>query len=128
MKISHLYLLITLVSFSYLTGCYYDNEEDLYGTPEPPALCDTLQVSFATDIVPILNNAGCIGCHNGAGASGNVNLEDYSNTLIPTQNGDLLSSIEHDGNASKMPQGGQKLLESQIQLFRCWIEQGALDN
>ncbi len=128
MKTSFITLILSLVALSYLSGCYYDNEEDLYGPPPPVPVCDTLQVSFANDIMPILNSAGCVGCHNSAGASGNVNLADYDNAMIPAKNGDLLSSIERDGNASFMPQGGQKLPENQIQLFRCWIDQGVLDN
>lgn len=51
----------------FITGCYYDNEEELY--PGSGSLaCDTTGVTFSTDIMPVVN-AKCAlsGCHASGG-------------------------------------------------------------
>lgn len=46
-------ILITLVFVLFVAGCSWDNEEDLF--PEV-GICDTLDMSFASDVVHILSN------------------------------------------------------------------------
>jgi len=121
-------LLLPLVFFALLfAGCYYDNEEYLYGTGG--ALnCDSVTVSFTADIVPILDGAGCLGCHNNGIPSGNISLEGHANVATYAGNGRLWGAVNHDRNFSAMPQGGAKLPASQLDKIRCWIEKGALNN
>lgn len=110
-------------------GCYYDNEEYLYGAGGG-LNCDSVTVSFAADIVPILDGAGCIGCHNNGIQSGNISLEGHANVALyaGNLNGRLWGAVNHERNFSAMPQGGAKLPASQLDKIRCWIEKGALNN
>jgi len=96
------------------------------------------QVSYLADIQPIFNN-NCAGpsCHIGGTANG-LSLSNYASLMqggisgavvIP---GDPDSSIivrRLEGSIQpQMPYGGAPLPQSQIQLIRDWITQGAHDN
>jgi len=45
------YLFIPIITLI-LSSCYYDNQESLYGNPNP--VCDTTAVKYSTHILPIL--------------------------------------------------------------------------
>jgi hypothetical protein len=115
-----------IVIFMITVGCFNDSEDKLYGQNT----CDTTSMSYSQDIVPIID-AYCITCHNQSNAGsigGNVILEDYTNLKIYVDNGDFLSSVLHDGNASPMPKGGSKLSDCEIEKISAWISAGSLDN
>jgi len=117
---------IVLASLVIQTGCYYDNEEDLYPFKE---MCDTSAVTLSGVIKPILQ-PNCYSCHSAAasGAAGaGINLEDYGNLKGWADNGKLLCAVEHGDNCSPMPKGG-KLRECDILKIAAWISAGALDN
>ena len=40
----------------------------------------------------------------------------------------ILEAISHDPARAPMPFGGEKLADSLIQKFDCWMQQGKLDN
>ena len=66
-----------LFAGSFFSSCYYDNNEELYGTIN----CDTVDISYTADILPILENA-CLTCHNTTSAGvlgGGNNLEGFDN-------------------------------------------------
>jgi len=101
---------------------FVENEEDnsleLY--------CDSVTVSFSSQIQPLfIQSCATSNCHNTSSSSAGYVLETYaqinSNATI------LLKSIRHDG-ASAMPKFQQKLNDSLIQQFECWISQGKLNN
>lgn len=117
------YIYILLVSLV-LTGCYYDNEEELY--PNPIA-CDTTNVTYTSTIKPIVD-LHCKSCHNANNKSGNVDLDGHAALMISVNNGKFLSSIVHDGKASKMPQGQPKLEACKIEKIKSWINKGAPNN
>jgi hypothetical protein len=82
-------------------------------------------ISFAIDILPIMES-NCTGCHNANNASGGYDLTNHAGV---TQNtGKLYGSIVHDGSASSMPKGGDKIADALIQKVYCWINQGAKNN
>lgn len=108
------------------TGCYYDNEEELY----PPGIgvtCDTVAVSYATVVQPILQT-NCYNCHAQGSSSGNVSLGNYQNVLVYVNNGSLYGAIAHLSGFSPMPKGGNQLLSCDINKIKSWIDAGALDN
>ena len=89
--------------------------------------------SYASVIQPIFN-ANCGNCHLGS-SSGGLNLSSYSNlmsddVIVP---GDLAASKLYDritrneGASGFMPEDGNSLSDSQIQLIETWIEEGALE-
>jgi hypothetical protein len=91
------------------------------------APCDTLAVSFAADIQPIISTH-CLGCHSGSAPSGGIALSNHQQVLVTANNGKLLGSVSHAPSFSPMPQGQAKLDDCKIALIRNWIAQGAANN
>lgn len=108
------------------SGCYYDNEEDLYPVPFVP-LCDTLSISYQTHVQPLLATH-CYTCHDAASQFGNVNLEVFSSLQIFAQNGSLLGALSHLPDYSPMPQGGNRLPDCEIAQINAWIQAGSPQN
>lgn len=108
-----------------LGGCYYDNEETLYGL----TTCDSTFVSssFSTDVLPLLD-AHCNRCHAGSSPSGDISLNTYSNVSNYVSNGSLIGSIKHDPGFKAMPEGKGKLDPCDIKKIQSWIDTGAADN
>lgn len=105
-----------------LTGCYYDVEEELYGSCQPG------NVTYSTTITNILVGNSCLGCHSGSSPSGNVNLQGYQNVKAKVDDGRLLGAITHANGYAPMPQGASKLTSCDISKIRAWIDAGAPDN
>ncbi len=117
---------LTIITFLFITSCYYDNEEALY--PVLNSGCDTLSVTFTGTIVPILNSS-CYSCHsNGSAASsGNgILLENYSD--VKSNAAAVSGSIKHTGGYSPMPKNGGKLKNCSITQFDLWVQKGMLNN
>lgn len=114
---------MVLIAWS-ISGCYYDNEEYLYPSP---IKCDTTNVTYSNTIKSIVD-FNCTSCHNPNNKSGNVDLANHAGLAASVSSGKFLSSIVHDGNASKMPQGGLKLEDCKIEKIKNWINKGALNN
>lgn len=89
--------------------------------------CDTVNVSFAADIEPILATY-CLGCHSGSFPQAGIQLSGHANVLTQVNNSKLLGAVSHSPGFSPMPQGQAKLNDCNIALIRNWIEQGASDN
>jgi len=116
-------LTVIFITFT-LSGCWYDNEEDLFGNVE----CVTTNMSYLNDVVPILSGNNCITCHNSSLSSGGINLDGYDFTKTQALNGKLYGSINHDAGFMAMPQGTAKMDQCQIDKIKAWIDQGTLNN
>lgn len=58
------------------SGCYYDNEEELYQNIEDTTQCDTSEVTFQQTVDPIIStNCAVSGCHAGTSPTAGLNLE-----------------------------------------------------
>ena len=112
-----------LTAFILLSGCYYDNEEELY----PTNTCKTDDMSYTGDVLPILED-NCYSCHSQASNQGGVTLEGYDNLKIYVDNGKLIGAIKHEDGFAAMPQGAPQLGECQIAKIEAWVDQGASDN
>ena len=105
----------------FLSGCYYDVENELY-PKDPNQTCDTLNVSYAVRIEPIIST-NCYVCHAGnAIAGGNIMLEGYEN-LKNVDGARLYGAISHT-SGSPMPKGGNKLPDCDIAAIKKWIDSG----
>jgi uncharacterized membrane protein len=99
----------------------------------PSSTCDTSgTISFSTKVWPIIQNY-CLGCHNTNAASGNINLNGYSNVTAVAgtmrSNISLLSGvINQKAGFIAMPPYGTKLDVCKIRTIELWIEQGKLNN
>lgn len=116
-------LLLSIMTFS-LSSCFYDSEEELY--PNPPA-CDTLNVSYSGDVVPILQNR-CYSCHGNGTTVSVIEFEGHSDLLTVIANRNLLGAIKRESGVIAMPQGADKLPDCEILIIEAWIHQGKLNN
>ena len=116
--------LIIFTCVGFLSGCYYDNREDLY--PSIVA-CDTGAVTYSGKVLSIIQS-NCYACHGAGIGLGNVTLEGYANLKTYADNGKLAGVIEHQNGFSPMPQGGAKLPTCDISVIKKWISDGAPEN
>jgi hypothetical protein len=121
---------ILIIAASFLSACYYDNFKEL--NPLLDNGCDTAStttISFAAQVVPILQNqcsTGSAGCHS---SNSGRDLSSHTGVTNTYSGAKLLSSIIWDGNASQMPKGsGAKIDDCSIKTIELWINQGKLNN
>jgi hypothetical protein len=107
------------------SGCYYDKSELVY--PQP-ATCDTVNMRYSTDIVPILS-ANCYVCHGGT-ASGSAGRKFDTHALLVNyvNSGELVKAITHTGGVTPMPYNLPKLPECTINKIKAWVNRGAPNN
>jgi hypothetical protein len=106
------------------------------GCPEVAVSGTATSVSFASDIRPILTTTCAFGCHFFGSTSAIVNVPgaiypDYT-LVIPSDPAHSLIFIKITGPppelGRRMPEIGLPLSAAQIDKFRRWILEGALDN
>lgn len=103
-----------------VTSCYRDKEELLYGD----VMCDTDQVSFSTDIMPIISSSCAIsGCHV-QGGSGVGIFENYTQVKDKVDNGSLRQRVVVQMDMPPAP----PLSDCQIQHIEAWLDAGAPNN
>ncbi|MBL0103183.1 MAG: hypothetical protein IPP51_05155 [Bacteroidetes bacterium] len=128
--------LITVAALVY--SCSSDNLEDLHPIA---ATCDTAAVSFANDILPIMQTqcgTNDNSCHQTDMSSGGYGLADYQsvfNSIDYTDNdfepGAFVKCIKHEpvaGGGTDMPKNAAKLDDCSINKIVAWINQGRLNN
>lgn len=121
-----------LYALSIPSGCYYDNEEELYG-PDTTA-CDTANMSYLNDIKPILV-AKCYKCHSNAnsvsqGAPAFENFADFR--LRAAGNVDPSQKVLNRINSISIPMPplseGGLIAECDRKKIEAWVNAGALEN
>lgn len=115
---------VLIVSFLVvLMSCRKDKVEV---EPIDPEQC-TETISYTNDIQPVLDvNCSTSGCHNANSGSAGYVFETHAQVA---EHADIiLSVIRHESGFSPMPQGGQKLNDTIIENFECWVDQGKLFN
>lgn len=119
-------LAILLTSIIGVESCTYDNEEDLFGNINQN--CDTSNVSFANDILPIMN-ASCniTGCHDSQTQAAGLDLTGHAGTSGAGGNGTLVGRIKGIGG-NLMPLGGTALPDCDISKIETWVADGAPNN
>ena len=118
-------MIVGAISSLMSTGCYYDNEEELYGGIKPA--CDTAAVTYSATIAPIIQN-NCLSCHSAAANMGSVNLEGHAQAKTYADNGKLYGAVSHAPGSSPMPKGGNKLSDCDISRIKIWVDAGAPNN
>ncbi|HMM11466.1 MAG TPA: hypothetical protein PKE03_05175 [Bacteroidales bacterium] len=89
--------------------------------------CDTLNVSFATHIQPMIQN-NCTGCHSGNQPQGGISLNSHATIAASAISGRLLGSVTHSPGYVPMPQGAPKLDNCKIIQLTKWINNGTPNN
>ena len=99
-------------------GCYYDNEEELYGAP-----CDASVFSYAAKIQPILQaNCYASACHGLNGENGE--LITYAQVQAVVNDGSFRQAVVIE---KRMPDGAA-LAACELDLIEKWLDAGALNN
>jgi hypothetical protein len=89
--------------------------------------CDTANMSYTSDINPILEN-NCVSCHNNVQANDGVILTNYNDVVTEVNNGILLKVINHTPGYPEMPQGLPQLPSCTINKITAWVNEGAPNN
>ncbi len=108
-------------------------------TPAPAPAKLVWTGHYASDIQPIFNQH-CVTCHGPSKAENGLRLDSYDGVMKGTQYGPVVAPGSPNtsalvsvvvGTASpsiRMPHGGQRLNEQQVQSIVLWIEAGAPNN
>jgi len=123
---NHALRIALILAVVFISGCYYNNEEQLY--PKISSPCDDIVVTFSGTVTQILQP--CLSCHsnsNAASSGSGIKLQDYADVLISVNNGKLMGSINHT-SAYPMPKGGGKLADCEIAQIQKWITNNTPNN
>ena len=120
-----------IISFALLVGvlllfssCYKDNEEDLYKNYYAQNQCDTSNVRFSTDIMPIIQgNCATTGCHVQGGTGPGI-FVNYKGVMDKVNSGTFEKRVLIDKN---MPPAAP-LTDCQQQQIQAWLNAGAHNN
>jgi len=115
------YLIFTF-AVSFIVGCYYDNETDLYDTKP----CDNSVITYNGRIKNIMSQY-CTNCHGGNSPSYSISLTTYNEVKSSDNSGKWLCSIMQNGDCINMPQGG-KLSDCDIEACNLWVKAGYPEN
>jgi hypothetical protein len=129
----NIFWFITFLSLFLFTcaSCYYDNKDDLYDYKVVEGIgvpCEFTTISFAADVLPILDIQCNGACHNATDREGNVILETYNNITPYVNDGSLMGSIHHTGGFAIMPTSGTKIPSCEIEKLQSWVDAGAPNN
>jgi hypothetical protein len=130
-------LVILVMSLVFMQACKdMGTEPAVTPAPQPTPLQGT--VSYQKQIAPLFQKYGCSSCHGG---SGGLFVTSYAQLMQGGNHGPVVVPGNADSSniikklslntppfGVRMPQGGPYLPDSTIQLFRNWINQGALNN
>ena len=117
----------------FVASCSKSSEDNVQN-PDPnapgnPSSCDTVNMKYAANVVPILK-AACYSCHGASTSSGSggIVLEGYDKIQPYASSGTLIGVITHASGFPAMPQGGAKLSDCNINKIRSWINNGTQNN
>ena len=106
-------------------SCTKSSQDILGGTQS----CDTVNMKYTEDVVPILS-ANCYSCHgtgNTAG-SGGILLEGYANLQKWANDGYLVGNVTHAPGYIGMPYGLPELPSCEVNTIVDWVNNGAQNN
>ena len=95
--------------------------------PDPDCIVENM--SFATDITPIMNtNCNVSGCHDNMTVAAGLRLDTFPG--IHDNADQIIKSINHASGAKPMPfpSGTDKLSDCDISKFEAWVSQGKKNN
>ncbi len=103
-------------------------------TAAQPASKASSEVSFANDVMPILENR-CNKCHGIEQVKKGLDMTTYEGLMLGSNNGAVIepgnaaeSFLVEQINKGKMPKRASKLSPEEIQLITDWVNAGAINN
>jgi hypothetical protein len=118
-------LLIFLLILFLAAACSWENEDTFYSDMEN---CDTLDVSYSMDIVPVLSS-NCYSCHSNSNAAdfgSGIALEDYAD--VNASSSFIVAAIKHLEGVPAMPRNSDKLDDCTISKIEAWVNDGSPEN
>ncbi len=114
-------VIFTCAIFIVIPSCEYKKQDELY--------CDTVQVTYTTTIIPILQN-NCYRCHgkSSSGGSGGIVLEEYSVLKTYAADGRFYGNVAHLPNYIPMPYDGGMLTNCELLKIKSWVDKGYPNN
>jgi hypothetical protein len=94
------------------------------------------KITFDEHVFPIFQQS-CLNCHNPDKAKGGLDLSNFSGTLKGSSGGKIVEPGDPGSSLMacvlqtaepKMPPEGEKLAAAQIEILKCWIDGGLLEN
>lgn len=119
-------IMVLIFAIRLFSGCSKASVDQLTGGANP---CDTTHVSYATDIVPILQQF-CWPCHsNNNMAFGDlVNLQGndsgYSEVMGWAEGGFVVGNVTYAPGYIGMPYGKPRLDSCEVNKIVAWVHQG----
>src|SRR5439155_16955597 len=97
------------------------------------------EMSFFRDVLPILRQKNCTGCHQPAKQGGDYVMTEFASLLKGGESGEaivprhpeksyLIEQITPAAGKAAMPKDAPPLTDAEITTIRKWIEQGAKDD
>ena len=117
-KINILFLIVITVLA--ISGCNYNDEEDLYG-----ATCDTNNVTYSASVAPIFATY-CNSCHGGVSQNGGIQTDTISYVRANIKS--IRGAINWDPKYLNMPKDGAKLPACDLAKIEIWFRNGMPDN
>jgi len=95
---------------------------------------EPVQISFSSDVLPIFEQR-CFRCHGGEEVNNGFSVENYETVMKGSWNGTVVEPGDTEGSylfnlvtAGDMPKRGPRLLPTEIETIRAWIEAGVPNN
>ncbi|MBN9295745.1 MAG: cytochrome c [Filimonas sp.] len=110
-----------------LSNCSKTNEVDLNNSNGGGTPCDTVNMKYSANVLPIIQ-ANCYSCHANGQVNGGVTLGSYANVKAQVDNGNLVAVITHAAGYPAMPYNLPKLSDCDINKIKDWIARGAQNN
>jgi hypothetical protein len=87
--------------------------------------CTGVTPTYTATIKPILDaNCASSGCHSASSSSQGYDLSSYAGSKSASSKSAFLGSIQHKSGYKAMPQGSGQLVDSDIKLISCWVQNG----
>ena len=119
------YLFLLLFVIAIFSNCTYDTyQDDTYLDIDE---CNTVEVSYATDIVPLLDE-NCFSCHAEEDNYTGLWLATYEHVSDKNTMTNILERIQLDANDVELMPPSGPLNDCEIDIFKAWVEQGAQNN
>lgn len=113
-------VIVSLVAV--LQGCYYDKEALLYPGSNQVVDCATVPATFSANVLPLISGKCAIsGCHD-ATASGGLIFQSYAQISAAKDRINVRAVVE-----KSMPSAAP-LQPAEINILKCWIQNGAPNN
>lgn len=119
---------LLLCLFTFCLGIFACSKDDDPDTDPEPGLCETLDVKYSVDIVPIMTATCAIeGCHVGDFPTGDYTIYEEIKQRVDGGTFEARVVTEKDMPPTYTT-GPESLTDEQLEIIECWLADGAPNN